>query len=177
MNQYINSARAVEKIQTTNIQAFNSGEAGYLGYIFDGNVYQLNKRREHLKMPLPKKLTKVDLFIDYAGADGDFIRLAVKKGAKGIVIESLGVGNVNAPVFEAIRYALAKKVIVVISSRVIFGSVFPIYGGKGGGETLQNIGAIVTGNLSGPKARLLLMLALSSFGPDKSKIEKLFSQL
>ena len=49
---------------------------------------------------------------------------------------------------------------MVITSRVFHGSVEPIYGDKGGGLTLEKAGCILGNALRGPKARLLLMLAL-----------------
>ncbi len=176
MNQYINAPREVEKMQTTNIQTFESGESGYLGYIFEGEVYKLNEKLYKQKLPLPEKLPKVVLFTDYAGSDGSYIFFAVDKlKIDGLVVESLGAGNVNAPVFEAIKYAISKNVTVVITTRVVFGSVFPEYGDKGGGKMLQDIGAIVSGNLRGPKARILLMLSLPLVKNDRYKLEKYFA--
>lgn len=174
MNQYINAARDVEKIQTTNVQTFESGEKGYLGYINDGIVYKFNEVLHKIKLPIPKELAKVELFTDYAGADGGMLRYAVDHGAEAIVIESFGSGNVNADLFEAIKYARSKNVIIVITSRVFYGGVFPEYGDKGGGKSLKEIGAIVCGNLRGPKARLLLMLLLPFEGKDPQKLEKYF---
>ena len=105
----------------------------------------------------------------YAGDDGRFIKYSVDTGAKGIVVEGVGAGNVNANVDEAINYALGKGIPVVITTRVYNGAVYPIYGDKGGGETLQKAGAILGGDLTGPKARLLLMLAL-----EKGNVGKYF---
>jgi len=50
----------------------------------------------------------------------------------------------------------------------------PIYGDAGGGETLEREGAILAGDLPGPKARLLLMLALPRVGDDHSKLKEFF---
>ena len=40
-----------------------------------------------------------------------------------MVIEGAGAGNVNKDVFVAIKYALSKKVPVVVASRVRYGGV------------------------------------------------------
>jgi len=160
LNQYINAARAVRKTQTTNVQTFNSGEKGYLGYIAMGKVHTFNVPLHRQTIPIPNRLPKVALLKTYAGDDGRFVRYAVDTGAKGIVVEGVGAGNVNAKVYEAIRYALSKNIPVVIATRVYNGAVYPIYGDKGGGERLQKEGAILAGDLTGPKARLLLMLAI-----------------
>jgi L-asparaginase len=51
---------------------------------------------------------------------------------------------------------------VLITSRCPVGRVEPIYGGGGGGRDLADAGGIFTGDLKGPKARLLLMVLLAS---------------
>ncbi|MEM5787966.1 MAG: hypothetical protein AAGU11_11665, partial [Syntrophobacteraceae bacterium] len=83
-----------------------------------------------------------------------------KSGAKGIVIQALGWGNVNIPMYEAIKSAIGKGVPVVISTRVPNGRVLPVYGFQGGGKTLKDAGAVFADNLPPQKARILLMLAL-----------------
>jgi L-asparaginase len=173
LNQFVNSARYVRKTQTTNVQTFESGEKGYLGYIQGGKVYHFNDRPKRITLPLPEKLPEVALLNDYAGADGKFVRHAVDSGAKGIVIQAVGAGNVNAKVNEAVKYALSKGVAVVITSRVYHGSVYPIYGDQGGGLTLKKEGAILAWNMDGPKARLLLMLALPQ-AKNQDDLKKLF---
>lgn len=162
LNQYINAARYVRKTETTNVQTFNSGENGYLGYIAMGKVHPFHKRIAPLSLSRPKKLANVALLKTYAGDDGSFIRYAVDSGARGIVVEAVGAGNVNPAVFAAIKYALSKKVVVVIATRVFNGAVYPIYGDAGGGKALLDAGAILVGDMTGPKARLLLMLSLSN---------------
>ena len=176
LNQYINSARDVRKTQTSNVQTFNSGEKGYLGYICLGKVIKFNERGPTQKLPLPAKLPKVALLSDYAGSDGSFIRYAVDSGAEGIVIEAVGAGNVNSSMFEAINYAISKNIPVVITSRVYHGSVLPVYADKGGGAVLKESGAILAGDLIGPKARILLMLTIPHTKSDHKKIKEIFQQ-
>ena len=175
MNQFINSARHVYKGETTNVQTFTSGEYGYLGYIVGKRVIKLNDIRSKTKLNLPKTLPKVPLFATYAGDDGKYIRNAVDDGVKGIVLEGVGAGNVNKAVYQAIEYALSKKIPVVVASRVINGGVYALYGDKGGGSSLIKIGAYLSGDLSAYKARLLLMIALSQPDMTEEKLKILFS--
>jgi L-asparaginase len=174
LNNYINSARDVRKTNTTNVQTFSSGEKGYLGYIAQGKVFRFNDRLYRQTLPLPEKLPKVALVWDYAGSDGSLVRQAVDEGVKGIVVVAVGAGNVNPQMFEASQFAMKKGVAVVISSRVYYGSVLPIYGDIGGGADLKKAGAILGGNLTPPKARLLLMLALPVVKQDHQKLADYF---
>ena len=112
----------------------------------------------------------------YGGADGRLVRAAVDQGAKGIVIEGLGWGNVNQPMFAAIKDALAKSVPVVIASRVPNGRVLPNYGFEGGGKTLVDAGAVMADDLSARKARILLMLLLQNEVNDQKGLQAAFSK-
>jgi L-asparaginase len=175
LNQYINSARDVRKTQTTNPQTFESGEKGYLGYIYDKKVYRFNDRLFRTRLPLPKKLSKVQIVMDYAGANGDFIRYATDRGVDGLVIESVGAGNVNKEMFQAIKYAISKNVAIVITSNAYYGEVFPAYGDEGGGSSLKKAGAIIAGNLTAQKAMVLLTIALPVVKDDHQKLYKYYA--
>jgi L-asparaginase len=175
LNQSINSARDVYKENTTNVQTFTSGEKGFLGAVEKDKVLYFHNRSNILHLPLPANLPKVTLIKTFAGDDGSLVRAAVNAGAEGIVIEGVGAGNVNTNVYDAVKYALSKQVVVVITSQVTEGGVYPIYGDQGGGATLQKAGAILGGDLPSPKARILLMLALPQVGHDTIKLSKYFT--
>jgi L-asparaginase len=175
MNNFINSARHVRKDETTNVQTFTSGEYGYLGYIVGDKVIAFNAVLRKDKLPLPKTLPKVPLFTTYAGDDGKYIRDAVDDGARGIVVEGVGAGNVNKDVFRAIEYALSKNIPVVVASRVRYGGVDALYGDEGGGSSLLKAGAYLSGDLSAYKARILLMIALAQPDMTPEKLKVLFS--
>lgn len=178
LDRFVNSSRDARKTNTTNVQTFTSGEKGYLGYVFGERVNRYNDRVHRIRLalpdPLPGELPDVPFISMYAGSDGRFIRQAVKSGVDGLVIEGVGAGNVNAEMFEAIEHALSKEIPVVISSRVYYGAVEPIYGDKGGGKMLQEAGCILAGDLMGTKARLLLIIGLMQYGNDAKKLEALF---
>ena len=95
------------------------------------------------------------------GADARFIECSIAHGAKGIVIEGSGTGNVNESFYNGILSAIKRNILVGITTRTYEGRSLPIYANIGGGATLQAAGAIMLGDLSGQKARLLLMAALS----------------
>ena len=98
----------------------------------------------------------------YAGADGKFIDFAVAEGARGLVIEALGRGNVTPLALAAIKRAIAQDVPVVITSRCLRGRVLDTYAYEGGGKQLTQAGAMLGGLLPSHKARVKLMLALGA---------------
>ena len=168
LNYYVNAARWAVKTQTTNAQTFTSGQKGYLGYVLGSVVERWHPRPPRLTLPLPAKLPKVMFLADYSGSDGSLLRHAVDLGAKGLVVEGVGSGNVNADMFQAIKYALGKGVKVVITTRPVHGGAWPIYGDQGGGLTLQKAGCFLARDLDSFKCRLLLMLALAAGTDDKT---------
>lgn len=178
MNQYIQSAYWVEKTQSTNPQTFMSGDKGYLGYVYNKKVvYRYNNRLFQMTFPIPEKLPKVAIISDYAGSTGELIKFAADhEKVDGIVIISVGAGNVNESMYYGIKYAIEKGVAVVITTRVLHGGVFPAYGDLGGGSSLLKLGAILGGNLHAYKARLLLMLALPLYKGDTKKILEIYKQ-
>src|SRR5262249_1538694 len=104
----------------------------------------------------------VEIVPMYGGADGYLIRAALDHGARGLVVQGLGWGNVNQPMFAAIKEAIAKGVPVVITSRVPNGRVLPNYGWEGGGKMVVGAGGVMGDDLSPKKARILLMLLLQN---------------
>jgi L-asparaginase len=176
LNNQINAAREATKTQTSDVETFKSGDLGYLGVVDPDRVVfaRTPTRRQYIALqddPLPR----VDIVAMYGGADGTLLRAAAAAGARGIVVQALGLGNVNVPMFEAIKEAIGKGVVVVISTRVANGRVLPVYGAEGGGKTLHDAGAVFADNLPPQKARILLMLALQ--GTNKAaEIQALFDR-
>ncbi len=180
LNNQINAAREAVKTHTSDVETFKSGDFGLLGMADNDRVvwYRAPLRRQQVPLrPLAEgqHLPRVDIVAMYGGADGALVRAAVAAGAKGLVIQALGWGNMNVPMFEAVKEQIAKGVPVVISTRVWNGRVLPNYGFEGGGKTLQQAGAIFADNLSPQKARILLMLALQTTSK-AAELQKLFDR-
>ena len=114
-------------------------------------------------LPLTKlEGTKVDIVPAYLGADSSLIDAAVSAGARGLVIEGLGAGNVGDSFAAAIERALAAGIAVVMATRVPRGDVFAAYGGDGGGATLARHGVISAGCVHPAQARIILAAALAA---------------
>ena len=105
--------------------------------------------------------TNVHLLKAVSGMDSTLLNFLVDQGAKGIVIEAMGRGNVPPMMMDGIKRALACDIPVVIVSRCPMGRVLGSYGYEGGGAQLIEAGAILASNLNGQKARIQLMLILS----------------
>ena len=181
MNHQICGARDVSKTHTTDIDSFQSGDNGFLGYVDADRVVFSRTATDRQAIPLNTdkafdyKLCRVDIVADYIGADDLLLKAAIDSGAKGIVIQALGAGNVNLSLFEGIGQAIKAGIKVVIASRVPRGEVQPVYGYPGGGQRLLKMGALFAGDLSPQKARILLMLLLQQ-NLHKEDFDKNFEQ-
>ena len=177
MNNQINSARYVTKTHTGNVETFNSGQFGIIGEVYPDRVMYAYTpvRRQHIAIGA-SAMPQVDIVPMYGGADGAALRSAVDRGAKGIVVQALGMGNMNEPMFEGVKYALSKQIPVVIATRVHNGRVLPNYGFAGGGKTTFDAGAVLADDLSPAKARIMLMLLLQSGVSGKSQLQAAFDR-
>jgi len=166
-------ARPVTKSHTNHVSAFTAGPYGLAGELDDEGVTWFNRPERRQTFPVPGRLPRVELLYVYPGADGSLIDSAVANGAAGLVTCGYGIGNVNLPTFEAIKRARARKIPVVVTTRVPQGRVYPVYGGAGGGTSLKDLGVIFAGDLLPWKARILLMLALATTD-DPAEIQRCF---
>lgn len=177
MNHQINAARSVTKTHTSGVETFKSGDFGFLGEVWDDRIVfsRAPLRRQHIDIG-PGEMPRVEILPMFGGADGSLLRYAVDQGAKGIVVQAVGMGNMNVSMFEAVKYALSKSVPVVISTRVPNGRTMPLYGFQGGGKTTFEAGAVMAGDLNPQKARLLLMLSLHQGKTSKADLQAAFDR-
>ena len=174
MNDEIHAAREVTKTNTTAVDTFKSPNSGKIGTVFYGNVkFYMNPTRKHtvnsaFDITKIKELPRVDIIYSHSNDNPDFVNVAVKNGAKGIINAGMGNGNPFPSALEALGEAVKAGVVVVRDSRV------------GSGETTLNgevddgkYGFLASDNLNAQKARVLLMLALTQT-TDKTKIQELF---
>jgi L-asparaginase len=157
----LHAAREARKVHTSLPHGFASPGYGPVGHV-DGERVVFRRRPDRRPpLPAPDALAPVDLIRLYAGSDGRFVRASLASGARAIVLECTGRGNANDQVVAAVREAVEAGVTVAICSRCVEGRVEPVYG-RGGGRDLAEAGALFAGDLAGPKARVLLQLALGA---------------
>jgi L-asparaginase len=177
LNNEVNAAREVTKTETSNVETFKSGDLGFLGEVdFDRVVYWRSPvRQQHIPIK-SDTMPYVEIVPMYGGADGYLIKAAIDHGAKGLIVQALGWGNVNQAMFQAIKEAISKGIPVVITSRVPNGRVLPNYGYEGGGKTLAEAGAVMGDDLSPQKARILLMLLLQNGVTEQKNLQASFDR-
>ncbi len=173
-NEGIYDAREVMKLSTTKTNAFGSPNTGAIGQAYDGRVeyYSSSDREVNPKKPViitaDTKLPRVDIVYMYADAPSDMIDMLVAKKVDGIVIAGVGNGNFNKAYMDAVKRAVAAGIIVCRASRAPSGRVV-LHDEINDDE----LGTIVSDDLTPQKARILLMLGLTKT-KDKKQLQDLF---
>jgi L-asparaginase len=169
----INAASEVTKTYTEEIDSFHSLDFGALGFVQNERVIINRLPRKLETISASKIVPNVDMLTVYAGMTDKFFKYSADSGVEGIVVEALGVGNVPPAAFEGIKYAVDKKIPVVLVSRCPAGETEDIYSYSGAGKWLHSIGVIFAEYLNGQKARIKLMLALG-ISRDHEDLRKMF---
>src|SRR6187397_226518 len=173
-NEGIFDARDVMKLSTTKTNAFGSPNTGPVVQAYDGRVeyYSSSDREVNPKKPIvltpDTKLPRVDIVYMYADAPADQLDLLISKKVDGIVIAGVGNGNFNKVYMDAVKRAVAAGIIVCRASRTPSGRV--VLHDEINDEEL---GTIVSDDLTPQKARVLLMLGLTR-SKDKKQLQELF---
>ena len=175
MSDQLIAAAEVTKTHTESTDTFQSRDFGPLGLVDKDRVIVTRRPFEREHIITDKIEERVDLIKMYAGADGRFIDFAVDDGARGLVIEALGRGNVTPAALPAIERAIKAGAPVVITSRCPRGRVLDTYAYEGAGKQLRKMGAILGGMLTPASARIKLMLALGA-GWSLEQIRKSFEK-
>src|SRR5436853_336742 len=164
LNEVILSAAEATKTHTESFDSFQSPEFGPLGVIDKGAVIIRRPRTARFQIPAEAVAEPVFLLKLASGVDRVLIDSCIEAGAKGIVLEALGRGNVPPEIVPGIARALELEIPVVLTSRCLGGRVYQSYGYEGRGKRLLDMGVIFADFLSGQKARIKVMLALGLAG-------------
>lgn len=161
----VHSALDVAKVHTYQLDAFDSGDAGPLACVEEGQVRGFRPwdaspaGSAHDAAALARLLAadilpRVELITSHADADGGLVRALLAPGAsrplRGIVVAGTGNGTVHQALTEALQEARARGVRVVLASRCARGRVVPHPG----------LAFEHSAGLSPVKARLALALEL-----------------
>ena len=157
------------------LDTFKSPEFGALGIVDNDEVIFYRDIISRDFIDTDDIETKVMLLKCAPGMNSDIINYCIDSNYKGIVLEALGRGNIPPQMIDGVTRCIEKNIPIVLVSRCPTGRVLDTYGYEGGGKHLRELGVIFGGNLPGQKARIKLMLALSTTN-NMETIRKLFEK-
>ncbi|MCA1025648.1 asparaginase [Cytobacillus kochii] len=161
-NERIYSAKYVKKVHASNLQGFESFGYGYLGIIDNDlvSVYQKPVKKDTYQ--INKTIPRVDIVKCYSGADGIAIDAYIEKGAKGIILEGVGRGQVSPYMVESIEKGIEKGIIFVVTTSAEEGKVYPSYSYLGSAHYLMEKKVLLGEDYDSKKARIKLAVLLAS---------------
>ena len=171
LNEDISSARDVWKTDNRRVHTFRSPEFGYLGVVDpDAVLFYRTPTRPHtarseFDVVGLDSLPDVAIVSDYTGFDQSVIDDLIERSPDGIVITTFAGGRMSSGASRATQAAVEAGVPVVVASRVPGGRII--------GNPVGEYGAIVARDLPAHKARILLMLALTTTR-DQTELQRLF---
>lgn len=175
LNGEIHSARDVQKVHTTAVQAFVSPDVGALGRMEDGTphfrrrVLTRHTRESEFDLAGVTALPYVPILYGHAGADVRLARAAIESGAAGIVHAGTGNGSIHEALLATLAAAAGKGIGVVRASRTGAGAVLFAE------SAYADAGFIDADTLPPAKARILLALALLKTN-DRDEIRRMFRE-
>ncbi|WP_392566308.1 asparaginase [Utexia brackfieldae] len=166
LNDRIASAFYVTKTNAVSNDTFKAIEQGYLGLFINGQpkfFYTPAAPIDQVYFDVSQltNLPRVDIIYVHQGQDATLLNAAISAGAKGIVIDATGNGNMPKALEEAVAKALTKNIPIVITSRT------------GAGYVSNKKQGISSGFLNAQKSRILLQLAIAT-GANLTQIETYF---
>ncbi|SEH81803.1 asparaginase [Halobacillus karajensis] len=174
MNDEIHTAKNVTKTSTSNVATFQSPQYGPIGITTKSEVFFHHKMTRHESYPIQNINKRVSLIKAYAGMDGSLIDAVRESQVDGLIIEALGQGNLPPETVDALKRTLDDSIPIVLVSRCYQGIVQDTYGYPGGGRELKEMGIVFANGLTGPKARIKLMVALEMTS-NLTELEHIFS--
>lgn len=153
----LHSALDVQKVHPYRLDAFDSGDAGPLGFVEEGQVRMLRAwpdAPEDQPAWLPSTVAiwpRVEIVTSCVGVDGQTVQSLLRGGAQGIVVATTGNGTVHQDLEAALRLAMKTQGLKVLrATRCSQGRVL-----AGASDALP-----VAPGLNPVKARIALMLQL-----------------
>lgn len=164
----LHGAVDVQKVHPYRLDAFNSGDAGPLGYVEEGRVRLVRNwplapvniaQATIEKIASVSHWPRVEIVMNYAGASGAIVDALLSQGGaqcpdaqplRGLVVAATGNGTVHQDLEAALLRAQAAGVKVILATRCASGRVLPTPGNAFPDSQ----------GLSPVKARVALMLAL-----------------
>ncbi len=170
----IEPADDVTKTHTTRFDTFRSLNAGPLGRVKGGQVVLDRTRGPRRQVEAASAAERVHLVTATVAMDGTVIDALREAGADGFVVEATGGGNTSPGLLAGADRAIKQGLPVVLTTRCPSGEASGAYAFPGGGATWLRAGAMLSGHLGGPKARIALALGLGA-GLDRATLAALLA--
>ncbi|MEQ4301485.1 asparaginase [Plantactinospora sp. B6F1] len=159
----LHAARWVSMVDATTVRAFSSAPFAPLGRVVGKRVELVGPAPHRPPGAHGEPETDVALLRTYPGMESGLLTTVVDAGARGVVLEGTGPGNVPASLFAAIAELTDWDVPVVVASRcrtrtVDLADLPPPAG------LAARVGVIGARGLPAGKARVALMVALGGDG-------------
>lgn len=176
MNGLILGAHGTQKMNTVDVQTFQSPDEGPLGYIYNSKPhYTMRTLKKHTTESVfdvtnLNSLPKVGIVYSYSNVEGDIMNPILTNGYQGVIHAGVGNGNIHKNMFPKLEEARKLGLIVVRSSRIPTGPI-----------TLDDevddakYEFVASWELNPQKSRVLLMLALTKTN-DWKQIQKYFEE-
>ncbi|GGJ85827.1 L-asparaginase [Lentibacillus kapialis] len=160
MNDEIHTARNVTKTSTSNVATFQSPQYGPIGSVTKNSIIFYHPILTRHSWPVSKITQHVFMLKAYAGMNVDILESVHQNKPDGLVLEGLGQGNLPKQTLPSLKQFIHDKIPIILVSRCYKGIVQPTYDYDGGGKQLKDMGVIFADGLTGPKARLKLLVTL-----------------
>ncbi len=176
MNGTINSAHGVVKMNTTDVQAFQSPNSGALGYVNGSRVvFNMLSDKRHTTQSVfdvskSKTLPKVGVIYGHSNIEPIIIDAFINNGFKGLIHAGVGNGNIHKDIINKFVVARKMDIMIVRATRVPSGPVT-----QTGEIDDDKYGFIASEELNPQKARILLMLSLL-ITDDYKQIQRYFEE-
>ena len=158
----IEAADDVTKSHASAFDTFRSLNRGSLGRVTGERVELARDRGPRRQVATSRAAEAVHLVVATVATTGAPIGALHAAGADGFVVAATGAGNTDPRLLAAAEAAIADGLPVAITTRCPIGAANQAYAFPGGGATWVRAGAIPTGHLGGPKARIALALGIGA---------------
>ncbi|ART83733.1 hypothetical protein CBP31_14720 [Oceanisphaera profunda] len=167
-NDSIYSANHIRKVNSFQVNGFDSPGFGHLGYVSESNVHLL--QRPELPQPFTPvtALPRVDIIVGCLEASPQQLISSAESGARGIILEGIGKGHVPPSWIPVVEKLVKEGVKFAVVTGSLMGSLEPTYDFNGCLKDLLDLGVIPVSDMSARKARIRLMLALASADVEQS---------
>ncbi|NTW01413.1 MAG: asparaginase [Oscillochloris sp.] len=161
-DEEFHAASELQQVHSQALKAFASPGSGPLGRVEGEKIYVRHRPSPRQRIACQRLEEMVDLIRVAQGADVRQLRHSIEDGAAGVVIESFGGGRLPPWWLPLITEALQQRTVVAIATRCMAGGLGDEFGYVGAFHDLRRLGVLFAQNLSGPKARIKLMVALGA---------------